>query len=267
MTQAYDAAHPIGGEPFQVGRTLSRIFDVYWRGIGKFTLLACTFLIPILLIKLGAAALLPAQQRQLVVGLATLALLPLWAIIHGACALGAFKLLNGEGFEAGPVFGAAARRFWPMIGAGICVGLAAGLGFLLLFVPGVIVFLMFYVAGAACVVEKTGVFDSLRRSRELTKDYRWRILGVVFVFMLVALAILIPFAVVAAAVIGLAGGVKAVAGAKALVGLPFVILSVNEFVFSAITYTFGAVVVGVIYHDLRVAKEGVNVGRLTEVFD
>ena len=57
------------------------------------------------------------------------------------------------------------------------------------------------------------------------------------------------------------------AGAKALVGLPFVILSLNEFVFSAITYSLGAVVVGVIYHDLRVAKEGVNVGKLTEVFD
>lgn len=267
MTQVADAAHPIGGEPFQVGRALSRVFDVYVRGFGKFTLLACTFLLPILLIKLGAGFLLPAQQRQLIIGLATLTLLPLWAIIHGACVLGAFKLMNGEGFEAGQAFGAAARRFWPMIGAGICVALAAGLGSLLLVVPGVIVFLMFYVAGAACVVEKTGVFDSLRRSRELTRDYRWRIFGVIFVFMLLVLVILVPFAVVSAIAIGLAGGVKAVAGAKALVGLPFVILSVNEFVFSVISYGLGAVVVGVIYHDLRIAKEGVTVGKLAEVFD
>jgi len=264
VTQAYDAARPVGTEPLQVGRTLSRIFKVYWRGFGKFIFLACAFLVPILLIKLAAAFLLPAQQRQLVIGLATLALLPILVIAHGACILGAFKLLNGEGFAAGPSFGAAAKRFWPLLGAGICIVVAGALGAVLLVVPGVIALLMFYVAGAACVIEKTGVFDSLRRSRELTKDYRWSLFGILLVFSLAVFVLMIPFGGVAAAVIFGAGGPKA---AVLLTGAPFAILAVNEFVYSALSYVLGAVAVGVIYHDLRVAKEGVGASRLVDVFE
>jgi hypothetical protein len=54
-----------------------------------------------------------------------MALLPAWIIGHGACVIGAVKLLDGESFEAERSFRVVARRFRPLLGLGFCV-IAAG---------------------------------------------------------------------------------------------------------------------------------------------
>ena len=248
MTQV-SAAYPMAGEPFQVGRALSRVFEVYARGFAKFTTISFIVLLPILLIKLAILSSMPLRQAQGVVALAGLLIFPLSVIVHGACMLGAFKLLRGEGFGVGQSLGAAAGRFLPLLGVGLVAGLATMFGAMLLIVPGLIIAIMWYVAGAACVVEKAGVFDSLKRSRELTKGYRWSIFGLLLLLLLLSMF----------------GGIGVVLLAKA--GAPLLLRTVIEFFWSVIVGGLGAVVVGVVYHDLRVAKEGVDIEKLSNVFE
>ena len=43
--------------------------------------------------------------------------------------------------------------------------------------------------------------------------------------------------------------------------------SVFDFGWQVVTTAFGAVLSAVIYHDLRVAKEGIDISKLSSVFD
>jgi hypothetical protein len=78
-----------------------------------------------------------------------------------------------------------------LLGLGFCV-VAAGALDLLYFTPGVIVFLMFSVSGAARTVEKTSLMDSFRRTLELTKDSRWAVFGVYLVFLPMTIIVVVP---------------------------------------------------------------------------
>lgn len=260
MTQVSDGARQAGGASFRVGLALSHTFEVYKRGFVKFTLLAWTYLAPLLLVKIVADFLLTPRQLNLVYELAPWVLLPAWIIGHGACVIGAVKLLDGESFEAERCFWVVARRFWPLLGLGFCV-VAAGALDLLYFTPGVIVFLMFSVGGAARTVEKTSLMDSFRRTLELTKDHRWEVIGVYLVFLLMTFIVVVPSAV---AMILVAVKIGEIAGVE---GLPDAIMAVGDFAYFSIFYAIGAVLIGVVYRDLRIAKEGVGDEKLTNVFD
>jgi hypothetical protein len=58
--------------------------------------------------------------------------------------------------------------------------IAIAVGFTLLAVPGLILMTIWAVAAPVVVLEGTGVFDSLRRSRELVRGNGWQVFGVVF---------------------------------------------------------------------------------------
>lgn len=72
---------------------------------------------------------------------------------------------------------AAFRTLLVLIAIAIVSFAAIVVGMMLLVVPGIILYLVWSVANAVAVEERRGVFDSLSRSRMLTKGARWRILG------------------------------------------------------------------------------------------
>ena len=131
-----------------------------------------------------------------------------------------------------------------MILAALGVGLAA----ILLVFPGLMLFVMWYVAVPVCVVERAGPITSMGRSRELTKGYRWKVFGML---LLVGL-----FQMVGAGVIA---GMSYTAGTA--VGL------IVNLIWTAIVSAFSAVLAVVAYHDLRVAKEGVDTDQIAAVFE
>jgi hypothetical protein len=91
-------------------------------------------------------------------------------------------------------------RAWPRIGTVILLSIVAGLGiaigFVLLIVPGAYLITIWSVAVPAAVLEKTGVFDSLGRSRALVRGYGWTVFGVLLVTFLVNIVASIVLAVV-----------------------------------------------------------------------
>ena len=67
----------------------------------------------------------------------------------------------------------------PLLGLGIVAGIAIGIGFLLLIVPGLILMTIWSVAAPVLVLERAGVFASLGRSRELVRGNGWQVFGVI----------------------------------------------------------------------------------------
>ena len=195
--------------------------------------------------------------RQL--GFSMLAMV-LYALSTAACLSGAYHTMRGQPFSVGRSLRDGFRRFFPLVGVAIVSTLLTWLAALALLVPGAIVACALYVAVPVCVIERAGVGASLRRSRDLTRGSRWAIFG------------LLLFVLVLAAFVGGAVtiGMFRLGGAENLARLatggltPYRLVA---FLLDAIVRTFGAVVTAVVYHDLRVAKEGVDLDQIAAVFD
>jgi len=74
----------------------------------------------------------------------------------------------------------------PLIGIGILSGIAIGIGFLLLVVPGLILLTIWAVIAPVIVVEHSGVMDAFGRSREIVRGNGWQVFGVIFTAFVIA---------------------------------------------------------------------------------
>lgn len=73
----------------------------------------------------------------------------------------------------------------PLIILSILLAIAVAIGFVLLIVPGVILYCMWSVAVPSLVEERRGVFGSFGRSRELTDGAKWKVFGIMLVVLVV----------------------------------------------------------------------------------
>ncbi|CCE02599.1 conserved membrane hypothetical protein [Bradyrhizobium sp. STM 3809] len=233
------------GAPFRVGSALSKTFSVFAARLGSFLLLALIPLTPVLALKIMASMGGPSRAGlfELVSNIATIFL----AMVAQAVTLyAAFQQMGGKSVSVVQSLSVGLGRFFPVLGVALLSGLGVGLASILFLIPGLIVLCMLYVAVPACVIEKTAVFDSINRSSDLTKGYRWQIFGLIALVYIVSFAVLILF--------GWFGGITT------LSGVPY-------FAWQVVTTAFSAVLAAVVYHDLRVAKEGIDVDSLALVFD
>jgi hypothetical protein len=88
----------------------------------------------------------------------------------------------------------------PLIGAGLLSGIAIGIGFLLLLIPGLILLTIWAVIAPVIVVERSGVFAAFRRSRELVRGNGWQVFGVIFTAFLIATVVGFIFGAIGAAI-------------------------------------------------------------------
>ena len=134
---------------------------------------------------------------------------------------------------------------------------------LLFVIPGMIVYMMWFVATPVCVVEQLGPFRSMGRSRELTKGHRWKLFGLMLLILIPAL---IVGAIVGAVMVAATGGFLA-AVATMNTTMATTLGQIVNLIWSAIWTAFYAIVIVVTYHDLRVAKEGIDTDQIAAVFD
>jgi hypothetical protein len=74
---------------------------------------------------------------------------------------------------------ATSRRLVPVVGLSPISNVAWDLGFHLFVVPGLLAGIVLCVSMPACLIEKTGAFESIGRSFALVRSHLWPILGVV----------------------------------------------------------------------------------------
>jgi hypothetical protein len=152
------------------------------------------------------------------------------ATIHGTC-----RMLNGGSFGLQEALGAAWWALPVLTGAGLLAGVIIMLGFAALFIPGIMAICVLYVTLPACIIERTGLVESLERSAELTAGYRWPLF---VLFLLSALPVMLLSAVTS----GLNDG------SSALVEV------LSEETFSLLYGAFTAVLTAVCFEQLRQIK-------------
>jgi hypothetical protein len=151
---------------------------------------------------------------------------------------------------------------WSHAGAAIVAGILAGLaviaGFFLLIIPGIIVYLALSLIYPVIIAEDSGGAESLSRSWELTKGYRWKIFVAGLVSIAVSAAITygiqIPMLVIGS-----------VSFAQGTAPVWFVILNALASVLgSVIPAPLLAIASCLIYYDARVRKEGFDLQRMLD---
>jgi hypothetical protein len=152
---------------------------------------------------------------------------------------------------------------FPLLGLAIIGGIAMLIGFVLLIVPGIILYLMWSVAAPALVEERLGIGAALGRSRALTKGARWTILGLLLIVLVIAWLISAVAAVINVALYGGTEGMTAAVMSGTMPIGVMVVSLVTGTIFSAI----GGVLMTSLYVELRAWKDGPAGAALAEVFE
>ena len=267
-----------GNAEFRAGAAVARTFSVFVRNFVPFALIALVLTSPTYLYTLltlsfdgdGSEEISMVDLGQVVV---TIIGLLLYFLVTAALVYGTLKDLRGGKAGFGECFSQGLGRMFPVLGVAVVTYIAIFLAALALVIPGIYVAVMLWVTIPVAVVERRGI-GSLARSAELTSGYRWRILGALLIYLFVAMGISMLFGVVSAGLIfGSMGPDIFTSGAdspeqilRGMGPMLYAILAV-DWVASALISMFGAILVAVSYHDLRVAKEGVDTDHIASVFD
>jgi hypothetical protein len=289
--------HAIG---LDIGRVLSRSLVIWFPNFVPFTLLALLIASPLLVYVTVTPLDTGIQAWGLAIavniGSAAVSL-----VMAGAVAYGVFRQLRGEKASIAECFRVGLSRLLGVIGVALTVGGAIGLlgvlvaflaarfgmGFLLLLIPVVAITSVFWVAIACAVVERTGVAASLRRSALLTKGARLPIFGIIFLIGLLqfGLGTLTEFLVPNryeppvtmfdphpddSPVQAKARFDRQWAEYEAALREAYLrswrLGAVMTMIVSAITGGLSAVASVVVYYDLRVQKEQVDIDQIAGVF-
>jgi hypothetical protein len=220
------------GSHLDIGGVFEATGDIYKQAFGTFWIVALVLLIP--------AAILQALLGDSGGGgfLASIVQLVATAWLAGAV-IRIVQDVQEDGrvdYSVGELLGTVWPRLLAIIGLQILVGIIVGIGLILLIVPGVILALILAVSLPALVVEGKGVFDSMSRSADLTKDNRMRILGVGLLLILILFGVAI--------LVGLLSAATPILGA--VVGL----------VLGVLLYPYISMLTAVLYYRLVELKEG-----------
>jgi hypothetical protein len=257
------------GRPFQIGRVLGQSFTIWFGNLPPFTLLSAIVFLPYVALQVWANVVDPAVVESLAwQALDLIVVQTLTFTVTAAVIYVVFLRLRGDKPRLGPSIAAGLSRLpavllvvllmWLcIVGAVLPLGIASVAGgtpgaviAVLIGVPLVLVLVCgFYVAVAACVVERPGIRGALARSWQLTRGSKFEIFVVSIVLGLFQW-------VVGGVVDGLVGAVLGEEWAWVVALLVAIVL-----------VSISAVATAVVYHDLRVAKEGIDTAQLASVFD
>ncbi len=238
-------------ERFEIARVLIRMTGVLSRNFGVLAVLALVLSgLPNLVVAIAERGLFSNLNAGLtgLFSLGWLFSLLINALLQGALIHGTISDLNGRRAGIGDCLNTAVRHVLPLIGIGIATTVASVLGVLLFIVPGVILALALCVSAPVRVVEGLGVFSSLGRSGDLTRNHRGAIL---LLFVLFG----ISFFIIQRLLFQLSG-----------------IATMIRWLFVApLLQTVGALIgaagVASIYFELRTIKEGIGIEALAAAFD
>lgn len=263
------AAAEAGDRNVSIGRIFSRAFGTI--GSNPVATLGIAFLfgaLPSLLLTyvaqtfqaesvaiLGAAGMIAVVIFSAVIAIA-LSMVTQGALVRATVAYtDGRKASFGESAMAG--LGVALPLF--LLGIGSALGIAVG--FLLLIVPGIILYVMWSVAAPALVEEGLGPTEAFGRSNDLTAGARWKIFGL----LLVMLVLYWMFSALVVALGAMWYGSMAELTQVADGGFPIGYLVVNA-IAGTITSAVWGVIQTSLYVELRDWKDGPRTEALADIF-
>lgn len=253
-----------GERSFSIGAIISSTFGTL--GSNPAATFGIAFLfgaLPQLFYSYFIGATLAIADRQSAIAAVTVSIasfavfLLLSMLVQGALVRATVAHADGERASLAECIGTGLSVAVPLIGLSILMTFGLMIGFTLLFIPGVILYLMWSVAVPALVVEEQGVFAAFGRSRALTKGARWKIFGL----QLLLVVLIFLFSLVFGAIM-LTIGFTTNQGMASTNPLMLVVSAISN----TLLIAFWSTAQANLYLSLRIWKDGPQAGKLAEIF-
>ena len=250
MTDTSIGARGIAGGDIRIGHIFGRAWEIFTANFLKFFIITMIVALPntLLVGSISDPQTAPDGGLAARVLIGAIIAIVLGMLTQAVILYMAFQYLRGQSASIGDAVQKALPRLLPLLGLIFLASLGWTIGLMLLVIPGIILMVRWSVSIPVCVVERLGPVASLKRSAELTKGHRWKIFGMFFLIWLISMVI----GIVIGAVMGALGHV-------------FVLVA--NLLWTAAWAGYFNSVWAMIYHDLRVAKDGVDVEQIASVFD
>jgi hypothetical protein len=250
MTDSALPSQRFAERDFSTGQVFNRTFAIFSRNLLPFGLVAAVAAVPsALLLTPGVDLVSSDAVGGTLAVFGVILMLVLGALSQAVVLYGAFDDMRGRPVNLAESIRVGLRRFFPVLGVAVFVPVLTALAAAALIFPGFMVATMLFVAMPACVVEQLGPIKAMGRSARLTKGHRWKIFGIWFAILFV-------------------GGIAQSMLQNIAAGLGGAMLSVIvTLLWGAVYGAFSAILAVVAYHDLRVAREGVDTDQIAAVFD
>jgi hypothetical protein len=217
-----------GARRVEPGRIISEVFRIYREQAGV--------LLPVAIVLFGINALVGYLLQDGALALiASIVSLVVATFYQGMVVQLVRDVIDGRrDSSVGDLLRSVSPVVLTLIVVSILAGIATGIGFLLLIVPGLWLMTIWSVIAPVVVVERTSVFESFGRSRALVKGHGWQVFGVIILVVVLLLVVAIATAILIDSV-GDAGG------------------SAIGWALNVLTAPITALVAAVLYFALRVA--------------
>lgn len=178
------------------------------------------------------------------------------ALCQAALARSVAEAYLGNETTVGQTFRFVLPKLLTLIGATLLVGLAVGVGIMLLVVPGVIFGLWLWLTTPSIVMENRGVISGMSRSKALTSGNLGKVFAVGFLATVIGIIITVPISWITAFASGLLfrDNVTLLTFASQFGGLVGKVLAAP----------IGAAAAILLYYDLRIRKEGFDLQMLAQ---
>ena len=261
-------------QPLTVTGTVDAAFTIYRRRFRDLIIIAAIILVPLTIITYLLNV--TVFDTEVVVDPDTLDMTGFWGALTGGLVLavisyagtliisGAVARTVGDEYvgvesEWQVSMRKALDRIWALIGASLLYALGVFIGFLLLVIPGIYLAIRWVVASVTVILEDRGPTASLGRSAELVRGRWWPVFGVMI------LGLIIQFVI--GAIVGAIFGAAIFASDDPTSAGVLAVSAVIDLLIGIFLQPFVAVLVTVIYFDLRVRKEGFDLDRLADQLD
>lgn len=257
--------------PMTVGELLDRTFFLYRKyfllfvglvGLPHVVLLAVQLLTVVL--RSGeplAARVLAAAVTTLITALLYLAVV---AVSQGATVIAVSGMHLGREPSITEAYGGIKNRTFTLVLIMLVVGMATGIGFVFLIIPGILIALMLSLAIPVAVLERRGVRAALSRSAELTKGSRGRIFVIYFLFLVLTY---IFYSLWELPIFLAAGFFVARGHATAMPVWTQVAFPVGQFLTQCLVSPLLTIALSLVYYDQRVRKEAFDLEHMMSQLD
>lgn len=260
-----DTAVPAEKTPLGVGSIISESFSILFANFVKVLILGFVgafagYLIELVLVGSNTGDPFGGSVNTAAIVTATIVSVVLSVVIYSFTTALLVQLAYdsklGRSRGMSDYFGPAIAALPALVVLGIVAGLATMVGALALIIGAIWVYAVFSVMAPAILIEKAG-FQGLTRSAELTKEYRWPIVGALIILGIISWLVQM--------VAGLATAGLLIAFGTGFVGL--IVAGIIVSLLLGLTYGLSGISVALIYARLRQIKEGVGVDEIAQVFD
>ena len=184
MSESSSAVESAPSAAIDIGGVFSRTFSVLKANLIPFLVISFLLAVPLLLFNLFLGGAMVGGASGIGAGyfLALLISLVTTYATMGVLVYGTVAQLRGQPAGLSLCISRGLAVIVPVILVALVVTVLISLGLVVLIIPGIFVMTVTAVAVPAVVVEQPGIWASVKRSFELTKGNRWRVLALLVIF-------------------------------------------------------------------------------------